>query len=96
MEFVQWLKGPSGLVVVACAVFIFLYFLFCTIEHHALKNKVARATVVKVGTLVILGLIGVLLASPFLWFIAVVRETKRQWRKGIDSHHINTINKGKK
>lgn len=94
MDFFTWiLNTKSGWFVLFLALFLFLGLLHSIVEHLAEKNSVKKSSVVKVLTIIAIGTIAAILAAPLLWFLALVKETSRQWKKGIESQRINSINK---
>jgi len=84
MDFFTWLFSTwSGLFVLFLAVVLILSLSYGTIEHLAERNNVSKTSVVKVLSVIFLGTLAAILIAPLLWLLALVKETRRQWKKGI-------------
>ena len=90
MDFFTWLFSTwSGLFVLFLAVVLILSLSYGTIEHLAERNNVSKTSVVKVLSVIFLGTLAAILIAPLLW----LQETRRQWKKGIEAHHLNSLRK---
>lgn len=93
LSFEEWLTTNSGLLVIAICIFLLLYFPIRFINYMAERNNVSNTTVVKVFTIIGLGVFASFIFAPILFVLGTYKSAKREWKRGMDNYHIKKGNK---